>query len=113
MPVTWLDKLSALSTTDKPLTYSTFNPYFSISAKSWVRGGIGKLLCLVPKQAMNYTAAAAPNLVPRVLSYSYGGGLEEVTLGTRLRQCAAHLVTLRLQGTLAARFWISPKEMEK
>ena len=68
MPVNWLDKLTALSTINKPLTYSTFNPYFSISAKSWVRGGIGKLLRLV-----NYTAAAAPNLVPRVLSYLYAG----------------------------------------
>ena len=62
---------------------------------------------------MNHTAATAPNLVPTVLSYSYGGRVEEVTLGTRLRQCAAYLATLRLPGTLAARFWISPKEMEK
>ena len=62
---------------------------------------------------MKHTAATAPNLVPTVLSYSYGRRVEEVTLGTRLRQCAAYLATLRLPGTLAARFWISPKEMEK
>ena len=44
-----LDKLTALSTINKPLTYSTFNSYFSISAKSWLRGEIGKLLRLVTK----------------------------------------------------------------
>ena len=62
---------------------------------------------------MNYTAAAAPNLIPKVLSYSNGGRVGEGTLGTRLRQRAAHLATLRLPGTLAERFWISPRGMER
>ena len=61
---------------------------------------------------MNYTAATAPNLVPRVLSYLYAGRRRGDS-GNKVGQCAAHLATLRLPGTLAARFWISPKEMKK